>query len=238
MRAEKRPFHREVKNDAAAGRHAGDELDSRVKRGTRKIGRDAEPGEERRSVFVESPPEPSRPRSDCRSKSTAANVISLGIAMPASRKLRAFPFLRRGMIHFEDVQSGGSEWIAVGERVESSAQHDVLTNAAFARPSELILRITAAHSEERAQRPREGRAGIGPAASDSRSGDGDRQRIVENSAAHPGAGGPHGAGRHVGPSGWAGRPAWVNLLTQYVPRRLGPVRTVPLVLPARASTAT
>lgn len=51
--AEKRSLQGKVKYDAAARRHTGNELDGGVKRGPRKIGRDAQPGEERAGSSTE-----------------------------------------------------------------------------------------------------------------------------------------------------------------------------------------
>src|ERR1700727_1413605 len=49
--AEKRSLDGEVECDAAGGWHAGDELDGGVEGGPRKVGRDAQPGEEGRLLF-------------------------------------------------------------------------------------------------------------------------------------------------------------------------------------------
>src|ERR1700685_3088206 len=51
--AEKRLFDCGVKCEGTARRHAGDELDGRVKSTPRKVGRDAQPGEERGLLFPE-----------------------------------------------------------------------------------------------------------------------------------------------------------------------------------------
>ena len=92
---------------------------------------------------------------------------------------RPLPFLRGGMIHFEDVQPRGLQRITVGERVQPRAQHDVLPNAAFYSPGELVFGVTAADGDEGSQGAREGRLRfvriIG-------TGDGDGQWILE----HPG----------------------------------------------------
>jgi hypothetical protein len=60
-------------------------------------------------------------------------------------KPRALPGLRGGMIPFEDAQSGGSQRIAVGESIESGAEHDVRANSALKHGrGELIFGVAAA----------------------------------------------------------------------------------------------
>jgi len=68
----------------------------------------------------------------------------------------ALPFLSRRVIDFEDVETGGLKWIAVGEGVVSRAQHHVLAHAAFGGASKLIFGIAAADRKKRPQTPGEG----------------------------------------------------------------------------------
>jgi len=154
-RTEKRWFHGEVECYAAARWHAGDELDSRVKSGPRKIRRDAQPGEERPSRWAEAGLlQPGVERMRLKVNSSERHLFrNLNASFS---KARSLPFLRRGMIHFEDMQSRGSQRISVGEGIESSAQHDVLANTPLDGASKVIFGETAARRDERSKGSRVG----------------------------------------------------------------------------------
>src|SRR5262249_19101924 len=60
-----------------------------------------------------------------------------------------FPRLRRWMVHLEHVQF--LMRIAVSERIEACAQHDILVNTLRHRYRKLILRVAASHDNKRAE---------------------------------------------------------------------------------------
>jgi hypothetical protein len=174
--AEKRSFDGVVKCEAAARSHAGNKLDGRVEGGSRKIGRDAEPGEERTSRSEETRLlQPDTEKLRLKVKGSESHLRwDLDASLPESC---AFPCLGGGMIHFKDMQSGRSQRITVSERVESRAQHDILANSPLNGCGELILGVAAAGGDECSEGARKGRLGLSDGV---RAGDRNRQRIVED----------------------------------------------------------
>ena len=62
----------------------------------------------------------------------------------ARSELLPLPLLRRWMIDLEDAQAGRSMRVAVSERVESGAQHDILPDSARDGPRQFVFSETAA----------------------------------------------------------------------------------------------
>ncbi len=175
---QERSFHGEVKNDAARGGQAGNEPDGGVKCGPSEIGRDAKPGEEcRRSPTESGLLQPSVER--MRLKVNSSESHSLRNLDTSFTEAPAFPFLCGRMIDFEDVESGGSPRIAIGESIKPRAEHDILANSTLDGVRELIFSIAAAHGDECSQGAREGLGGCGRRFGFV-TGDRDGERIVEH----------------------------------------------------------
>lgn len=160
QRSEKRPVDREVECNTSSRRQPRDELHRPIECRPRKIGSDAEPGEESARVAA---------------KAGSRQLIGQGLALEIDRGERQgagnadscvaeplpLPFLGSRMIDLDDAESGGFERIAIGEGVESSAEHDVLPDTALDGAGKLILRVAAAYGNECPQGARERMRGGG-----------------------------------------------------------------------------